>query len=422
MKEQLEHILKDKLQDLSVRPDPGDWTRIERSLGTEKPKRIPLFRYSAAAAAALLFAICGYVFFQPRPVTSDERLVSNAVLSSESTSARIVQGTAEQENEAIEAVRRVKEEIDRLAANGHRTIPAGSTPFFAAGQFVQGGGTETTPSGSAAETGSQQGQNPSQNTRTTGQPDNRMRNYADNTATPGRNNRRNGARTPNGNWSLALFADGAAGNSKNNNRKSMGEMLAMIPSPSASAVRTSADVAVFGYDERTGLSSLEVPQDWKHDMPLTFGFMVRRNLSAQWGVETGVTYTFLSSKRSTSAIVWKQQLHYVGIPVAATYTPIRTPDFDIYGRIGGAADFHVAGRKRADYSEGNVHEIQRFTTNEIQWSASANVGIMYNLSPQFGIYFEPGVSRYFESSGQPNSYWKEHSTNFNLKVGIRTNF
>ena len=58
MKDNFEHILQDKLRDFSVKAGPRDWTAIERSLGLDVKvrKRVPLYRYAAAAAAAILAA------------------------------------------------------------------------------------------------------------------------------------------------------------------------------------------------------------------------------------------------------------------------------------------------------------------------------------------------------------------------------
>ena len=47
---------------------------------------------------------------------------------------------------------------------------------------------------------------------------------------------------------------------------------------------------------------------------------------------------------------------------------------------------------------------------------------MYNVSPTVGFYFEPGVGYYFENTHQAESYWTENPWNFNMRLGIRTNF
>ena len=36
--------------------------------------------------------------------------------------------------------------------------------------------------------------------------------------------------------------------------------------------------------------------------------------------------------------------------------------------------------------------------DQLQWSANASVGAQYNFSDRVGLYFEPGVSYYFENA------------------------
>ncbi|MGG6495484.1 UNVERIFIED_CONTAM: PorT family protein, partial [Bacteroidetes bacterium 56_B9] len=55
----------------------------------------------------------------------------------------------------------------------------------------------------------------------------------------------------------------------------------------------------------------------KHKQPLSFGLSVRKALPKNFSVETGVTYTMLSSEITyeNSSEKTDQKLHYIGIPV-----------------------------------------------------------------------------------------------------------
>ncbi|MCD8186439.1 MAG: PorT family protein, partial [Rikenellaceae bacterium] len=195
-----------------------------------------------------------------------------------------------------------------------------------------------------------------------------------------------------------------------NNRASM-ESLLLVQYSSTALVN-------YEYDNKNGLFSAEMA-DWDHSLPLTFGFSFRKILPHRLGVEVGITYSYLYSKAENSSTKWKQQLHYLGVPVSLTYSPFQVNNWEFYGRIGGAADFNIAGRQRL---ENGGTTSKSFTHKGVQWSVSANVGAMYNINERVGIYVEPGVGHYFEFSNQPASYWQEHPTNFNLKFGVRTNF
>ena len=55
-----------------------------------------------------------------------------------------------------------------------------------------------------------------------------------------------------------------------------------------------------------------------HRMPVTVGATLSYSFSDRWSVETGLTYTLLSSELHTgtqSYIEEEQKLHYVGIPL-----------------------------------------------------------------------------------------------------------
>lgn len=408
MKDQFEHILKDKLDDFSLKAEPDDWVKIERSLGLAKPKRIPLFRYAGTAAAVLLVGMLGLFLSRDPELMPVENLLSTGT---ESTFKEIIEQAVNPEENAIQTVLKLKEEIDR--SNNKNTA---GIPTRVAQAMIGGGSISEDPESIIAGTSTPKAniQDP-QTEKNPASAQNKYR-YGNTPAQnfSARNNtpvlRKNSK--PNSNWALSLYADGSASGSKNQSLYTPQNMFAGLTDDSDTLVEYHVDGA-------TGLLRVEVGE-WDHDFPLTFGLMVRRNLNDRWGVELGLTYSYLSSKQELSAKM-KQKLHYLGVPVAVTYTPLRLKNFDIYARAGGAADFNVSGRKSI-YIDGGQTQHNSFTKSGVQWSVSGNLGFMYNISPSVGIYAEPGVSHYFKFSNQPESYWKEHPTNFNFKVGVRTTF
>lgn len=433
MKGQFEHIIAEKLRDVSQKTEPADWTRIQRSLGLEAPRRTPLYRYVTAAAAVLLLALGGFYWLRVEPdlpVTgSPIALVDQPAGQTPKPAAQPDAASAAQQTEtpqtpktdALKAVLGVKAAIDRsngvaAASSGNSLLTArlndDPQPKTTVGQMTTPAGQPATRTAQDTRSGSNDRNLPSSGENytvaqayTPGKPDRSQRN---------RNRLRS---VPNSNWALALFADGSGGGSSSAGDHFGGvDLMSREPS-----VATKSSVALVGYDYdmKNGLMRIEASQ-WDHNLPLTFGFSVRKGLGRDLGVEIGLTYSYLSSKAEISEVKAKQQLHYLGVPVALTYTPFRLDNFDIYGRVGGAFDFNIAGRQKLE-SMGET-TTTRFTKSGVQWSVSANVGVMYNLSRNVGVYLEPGVSHYFEFSNQPDSYWKEHPTNFNLKVGVRTTF
>ena len=76
-----------------------------------------------------------------------------------------------------------------------------------------------------------------------------------------------------------------------------------------------------------GYNSSETPQNEtpikaSHRLPIRFGLKIGYQLSEQWSLQTGITYTYLYSEftlvnRQQPAI--EQRLHYVGIPLGISY-------------------------------------------------------------------------------------------------------
>ncbi|MDR0954939.1 MAG: PorT family protein [Rikenellaceae bacterium] len=427
MKDQFEQRLQEKLHDFTMKPAPDDWTVIERSLGIDVKvrKRVPLYRIAAAAAVLVLaIGVGGFFLFRFEPAVSP---VAPLTALAEPEASSVI-ATLEQEilpeNEALEAVKKLKETIDRAnapASSAQLTAMAVEASLPVSDQSLQSTLTSPNQPVSAGNENAAREQNNRNNTATRSYtaPTNGNFTAASRPASPAR-------LRPNANWALSLFAGGMG-----NDRESRTGVRTMMNDFAQNGIYTLSSTTDNGLgsnyliDYHPASSNAELPMaevaPWNHALPLSFGFMLRRNLTDRWGIETGITYSYLASKQTTSTLERRQQLHYLGIPVAITYTPLRTSSFDIYLRAGGAADFNIAGRSSLT-SGSSQPEVQHFTQKGVQWSLAANVGVMYNLSPAVGLYFEPGVSHYFPFSSQLDSYWKENPTSVNLKVGVRTSF
>ena len=77
---------------------------------------------------------------------------------------------------------------------------------------------------------------------------------------------------------------------------------------------------------------------WNIHMPVTFGASLRFELNEKWGIETGVTYTLLStdlrSGSQDSYFEEEQRLHYVGIPLKVDRRLWSNKRFEIYASAG----------------------------------------------------------------------------------------
>lgn len=174
------------------------------------------------------------------------------------------------------------------------------------------------------------------------------------------------------------------------------------------------------------LSEGEVNSDVEHKMPVTFGASLRFDLDDKWAIETGLTYTLLSSDlRSggkSSYIEQEQRLHYVGIPLKLNRNIWSNRRFEVYASAGGAVEKCVSGKLETTYVVGQTNqtnENENIKVKPLQWSLSAAAGAQFKITDKLGIYAEPGVVYYFDDNSEVSTIRKEHPFNFNIQLGVR---
>ena len=171
----------------------------------------------------------------------------------------------------------------------------------------------------------------------------------------------------------------------------------------------------------------ETPQvKVKHRQPIRVGLSARWQLNERVGVETGVTYTYLSSDIGSGdekgGYKAEQKLQYVGIPLALSYSLWRYNHLDVYAKAGGMLDICVSGKTSTDYIMGNSvmsHAETDSKEQKPQWSVQAAAGIQYHFSDRVGAYIEPGLGYYFDNGSGLETIFKEKPLNFNFNVGVR---
>lgn len=181
-----------------------------------------------------------------------------------------------------------------------------------------------------------------------------------------------------------------------------------------------------------------------HSLPLRIAATVSYAVTDRFSVESGLTFTSLHSdvyysysydiagNNNTNASSWKgdRNLFYLGIPVNARYTFASGSSFDFYGSGGFAVEKCVAGKTEIYCIEKDFKDAdtRSFTSrvDPLQWSVRASLGIQWRIVPQFGIYFEPGISYFFnnhsDSRNRPlpiSTYYTEHPFNYSFSVGVR---
>lgn len=158
----------------------------------------------------------------------------------------------------------------------------------------------------------------------------------------------------------------------------------------------------------------------KHNMPVSFGATVSYDLNDRLALTSGLVYTLATSSfehgTSSNASKDEQTLHYVGIPLTASYTIWGNSWLKTYVNAGGQADFNVSAKVE---TEGHTADIDK---DRAQLSVGAAAGVQLNVIKQMGVYVEPGVRYYFDNASNVQTVFKEHPCNFSLQMGLRWNF
>ena len=163
---------------------------------------------------------------------------------------------------------------------------------------------------------------------------------------------------------------------------------------------------------------------YDHDRPIKVGLSVKYNIDNRWSISSGLTYSYLRSsfdysegKMSGSGV---QKLHYVGLPLAASYNVVSAKRLKVYLTAGGEMQKLVSGKTTMDGVNIPEEDKKRdIREGGMQWSLNAAVGAEYNIVDNFGIYVEPGVSHYIDNKSSVENFYKYKPTNFSLNVGLR---
>lgn len=173
----------------------------------------------------------------------------------------------------------------------------------------------------------------------------------------------------------------------------------------------------------------ELPKtDIHHKMPVSFGLSISRYLNNRFSLQTGLSYSFLSSDWKTNGDYHgktKQKLHFIGIPLSLTYKIAEWNRFHFYASAGGMTEVNVAGKRRtqlfSDTKEINSMQ-ERVRMKEWLWSVNARGGVSYPLIRFVSAFAEVGASYYFDNGSSVETIHSEKPFNVSLQLGFRLGF
>ena len=181
--------------------------------------------------------------------------------------------------------------------------------------------------------------------------------------------------------------------------------------------------------EPVQVQSYALKTDAKHYRPVTFSVLAKWQFTETLGLESGLSWTMLSSRFTTSSatsqIADQQTLQYIGIPLNMTFSFLDTRLFTIYATMGGMVEKCVDGRvKHSEYVSDKLllSYVDKVSVTPLQWSVSGGAGIQANFSDYVAFFAEPGLSYHFRNDSQVGTIYREHPLDFRFSFGFRVTF
>lgn len=232
-----------------------------------------------------------------------------------------------------------------------------------------------------------------------------------------------------GGFSAGIVAGGAVGGNTSGSKPTA---MVMGANPLAAGVTKTDWIDKDSKASAIVYNQPEVQEEYSHKIPVKVGLTARYNITGRLGVETGLTYSILSSSvkigNSETGKNWStgsQTLHYLGIPLNISFNILNSRYVNIYVTGCGMMEKSISGSIKTDeYVDGKFDRTltAKISPKGLQWSVNAAAGIQANILPQLGFFVEPGVSHHFKNGSRVRSIYTDKPTDFSLGFGLRYSF
>ncbi|MDR0835651.1 MAG: PorT family protein, partial [Tannerella sp.] len=129
-------------------------------------------------------------------------------------------------------------------------------------------------------------------------------------------------------------------------------------------------------------NAVAYPTSIEHKMPVSFGLGVSYYLNDRWTLQSGLVYSMLRSNWTVDNVFnetndYKQRLHYVGLPLSASYKLGQWKRLKFYASAGGMVEYNVAGRlkKVTIYDNEKLTENTSLKMKEPYFSVNSRLGV-----------------------------------------------
>lgn len=432
MKRNWKEDIHDRLGNFETDAPDGLWEAIHQRMAQTEPAQAekrqtpfvlqPALRRTACAAAACLALIAGYQYFGDggkETVSGVKQAGVNGMIA--------VGGTVASDNSRYVASKPATASIVATNLAGVRVAKNGVTPAADAAVLP-------TQNDESAQISTPQHLNPSTSQHpnpSTSQPLNIPTSQPHNTSTPQPHNPSTSllAYTPADNsrgrhegaaarWTLSTSATTGMGASSVTNSTAT-YVEAVGPDDVIWADNPQLGIGIFNQGK-------SVKTEYKHRLPVRVGINVAYRLTDRLSVESGVSYTRLSSDKKDGTkdnySSGSQKLDYIGVPLNVKYRAFGYRRLSVYASAGLLTEKCVSGKTTHEYvisGEKKKHEAEDVAEKPWQLSVNAALGAQLDVLRNVGVYVEPGVSYYFDDRSPLSTIYKEKPLNFNLNLGVR---
>ena len=430
MKRNWKEDIHDRLGNFETDAPDGLWEAIHQRMAQTEPAQAekrqtpfvlqPALRRTACAAAACLALVVGYQYF-----ADGGKETANGVKQAGGDGMIAVGGTVASDNSRYVASKPATASIVATNLAGVRVAKNGVTPAAVYAQTQNDESAQiSTPQ--HLNTSTSQPLNPSTSqphNPTTPQPLNPSTSQPHNPSTsllaytPADNSRgrHEGAAAR---WTLSTSATTGMGASSVTNSTAT-YVEAVGPDNVIWADNPQLGIGIFNQGK-------SVKTEYKHRLPVRVGFNVAYRLTDRLSVESGVSYTRLSSDMKDGTkdnySSGSQKLDYIGVPLNVKYRAFGYRRLSVYASAGLLTEKCVSGKTTHEYvisGEKKKHEAEDVAAKPWQLSVNAALGAQFDVLRNVGVYVEPGVSYYFDDRSTLSTIYKEKPLNFNLNLGVR---
>lgn len=157
-------------------------------------------------------------------------------------------------------------------------------------------------------------------------------------------------------------------------------------------------------------------------IPISFSLTVNKRLSDKFGVESGLTYTYLHSRFESASTTAHCHWHYLGVPLKLTFNNYRNGRLSFYAGVGGEIDIPLYSNSVLGITESFPDlKAGRFNSSVV-WSLSASYGMSVTLTNSIDLFVEPTLQYHFDHHHTVPDIWTDNPWGFTLPIGFRFSF